>query len=178
MIKQIIKIAIFLILVYLLHASFMTGLFYPLNKIIIFLPIIIFLLVLYDAKVTLIFSVVFAVFSATASSLPFLLSIFVLPLATLALISVFRRFFTNKSVYSILALNTIILCFFHLLNTVFFLIYHFYHYKTFSKAINYGMLFSSLIWQFVLSTIFVLIAFFIINYFSNKLKTVYIETKS
>lgn len=154
----------------------MTGLFYPLNKISIFLPILVFFLVLYDAKVTMIYALVFALFQASSLSTPLLLSIFILPLAALILIKIYDRFFTNKSIYSILSLNIIYTILYYVLSTLLFLIYHFYHYKTISSAINYGSLFNIFVWQIILTSIFVLIAFFVVNFLSNRLKTVFIDT--
>ncbi len=175
MIVKTIKVTLFLFIVFIMQVSFLPGLFYPLNKLNIFLPVLIFFLVLYEEKVTMIYAIVFSVFLAISSSLPLILSIFVLPLAIAILVKIYNRFFTNKSIYSLLLLNLLLLLFYQIINTVFFLIYYFYNYKTFSAAINYNAILNSFIWQAVLSSVFVFIAFFFVNYLSNKLKTVFID---
>ena len=178
MTAKIIKVSLFLVFSYILQASFITGLFFPLNKINIFLPIIIFFLVLYDEKVIFTYTIIFAVFLAGFSSLPVLLSLFVLPISVLILIKIYYRFFTNKSLYSLLFLNAILLILYNLFNTIFYYIYHFYLTKTFAAAINFSLFFSGLVWQLILSGIFVVITFLFVNFLSNKLKTVFLDAKS
>jgi len=178
MIIKILKIGIFLIAVYLFQSSFLPGIFYPINQLNIYLPILIFLLILYNEKVTLIYAVVFTIFQAYTSSLPILLFLFVLPFSVLILIKFYNRFFTNKSLYSILFLNGILLFLYNLFYSIFFLIYHFYIYKTISSAINYNILLNTLIWQLVLSSLIVFLTFIIINFLSKRLKTVFIEAAS
>jgi len=175
MIAKIIKVAVFLFIVFIMQVSFLPGLFYPLNKLNIFIPLLIFFLVLYKENVTMIYAVVFSVFLAISSSVPLVLSILVLPLAISVLIKIYNRFFTNKSIYSLLFLNLLLLLFYQIINTIFFLIYYFYTYKTFTAAVNFSSIFNSFIWQAVLSSIFVFIAFFFVNYLSNRLKTVFID---
>lgn len=172
---KFVKIALFLFVVYIFHSSFIAGLFFPLNQLNIFLPVLVFFLFLYNHKTVMAYAVVFSVFLGFTSSVPPILSLFALPLAVLILIKIYERFFTNKSLYSIIFLNAILLILYTLISAGFYFIYYFYHFRTLETAMNFNLLVSDFVWELILSSVFVVISFILINLLSNKLKTVFVE---
>ncbi|MFZ5365594.1 MAG: hypothetical protein ACOZBH_05385 [Patescibacteria group bacterium] len=172
---KIIKIILFILAVYLLSSPFMSGLFYPLNMLNLYLLVMVFLLMLYDIKTTLIFSVVFSFLSAPFTSLPFFVHIFILPVSMMILSKIYMRFFTNKSVYSILLMNIILTAIFGALSTGAFLAYYLYVNKTMAGAINYQLFLSGYAWHTIITSALAVIFFILINRLSNRLKAIFID---
>lgn len=175
---KILKTIFFLSIVYLVQVNFITGLFYPLNKINIILPIVIFLIVLYSTNVALAYTLVLTVFQSQIVATPLIIYIFILPIAVLIVLKIYYKFFTNKSLYSIILLNGILLIIYQVLSIAGFLIYHLFLHKTLANAINFSLITNVFVWQLVLSTVFIIIAFIIVNQLSTKLKTVYIDSNA
>ncbi|HUT21909.1 MAG TPA: hypothetical protein VMX18_00705 [Candidatus Bipolaricaulota bacterium] len=170
------KIVLSLAALYVFHTSLITGFFYPISAFNIFLPMLIFIMILYGEKITLIFAVVFAIFISLTSSLPFIFVMISVPFASILLIAIYNKFFTNKSLYSIIFLNFIFLLIYQSLSASLYLSYYFYVNKTVEGFVRLSFLASGFVWQLILSSIFVIIVFYLVNFISRKLKTVYLDS--
>jgi rod shape-determining protein MreD len=176
MFVKIIFQALLIIAAALFQFSFISGLPNPLNDFNLIIVVLIFILSLYGLKTALWWAAGVGFFLDIFSFSPFGVFLVCLILTVAAAYAFLINFFTNRSLYSFLALTA--------LTTVF--------YALVLKLSNFtGMLFGplnphlnfdkyfleSLLKQIILNLLAALAVFYLINFLSNRFKPVFLERK-
>jgi len=131
----------------------------------------------YSKKVALIWAIFFAFAFDLYSVMPFGSILFLYVLTLLIVNGVFLKMLTNKSFYSFCGLLIIASATFWLVNCVELILYYFFenHKEQIAlifSASNLYLLFK----QIILNCFVGVILYFVVNFFSNKFKAVYIDT--
>jgi len=174
MIKKIIFNSIFIILLTILQLSLINNLPHPLNHFNLILVTLIFICVILSYRLSLIWLLaagfILDLFSVNPFGL-YLLSLFV---AILVIHFLFKQFFTNKSIYTVLTLGLIGTILFNALIILFQ--FTLFYLKLHNLPAEFSFqTFGSLIWQTLLNLLFLTIVFIGAWIWSKKLKTQFLS---
>jgi hypothetical protein len=180
MLKKIIRVSLHLFLVFLaitVEVGVFKKMIFPFNQITIILPAVIYLMVVFNLNRALWWAVAGGFLLDLFSVLPFGSSAVALVIAVAAMRQLFIRFFTNRSLYSLVFLTmlgtiiykcvTICLGFVPVIlgDGIQLFYFNFYFFKNFLAL--------------VVANIFVVSAmFFVTNLFSKRLKPVYVSIRN
>jgi len=171
------RLAIKILLILLIPAvqfSFIAGLPAGLNNLNIILLAIIFILALSGFGKSVWWALSMGIFMDIISFSAF--GLFTLSFLLVAITANFLldHFFTNRSLYSFIALTTLTICFYNLIYYIFKYLGGFLNDKIILSGINENFWYS-LLAQIVFNLLAVLIIFYVINYSSNRLKPVFLQ---
>jgi len=169
--KIIINIFLILIL-FIIQFSFISGLPGIMSRINFVIIILIFILVLFNLKLALLWSLGLGILFGFFSFLPFGSHLFCLLISVVFSNFLFKNFFTNRSLYSFLLLTFFISIFYNVLMIILLLIYNFFGNYMLLKINMY--FFENKFYELILNFIVVIILFYIINFFSKKLKPAFL----
>ncbi|MDD5043337.1 MAG: rod shape-determining protein MreD [Patescibacteria group bacterium] len=157
----------------ILQSGFLNSLGAPLNNINLVLCLVIFLVIIFDYRVGLLFGVLAGIFLDIYSPLFFGLSTVIFLLIALGVNFLFSNFFTNKSLYSLIVLGGVSILF-----------YEFFLYLLVFLAFYFGVLefrifldyfwFKKLISEILLNILVLILMFFIVKSGSKRLRAVFI----
>ncbi len=169
--KIIINIFLILIL-FIVQFSFISGLPGVMSRINFVIIILIFILVLFNLKLTLLWSLGLGLLFGFFSFLPFGSELFCLLMSVVFSNFLFKNFFTNRSLYSFLLLTFFMSVFYNILMIILLLIYNFFDNYILLKIDIY--FWENKFYELMLDFIIVVMLFYIINFFSKKLKPAFL----
>ena len=171
------KIAINIILIFLaciVQVSFINNSISPLNNLNLILVLIIFIAIIFNLSLAFLWGIVSGFILDSLSVATFGVYLSASFLIIIIINWLFKRFFTNKSIYTVLLLG--------LIGTILFKIFiWFFNYLAFYlKLSDFQVTFTRLIavslaWQVVLNLIFLTIIFLVVWYTSRRLKSQFLD---
>lgn len=162
-----------IIFIALLQVSFFSSFSYPANQINLILTVLIFVLFLADFKASLYFAIGCGIILDlySLSFFGFFASILLLTIFIVYLL--FKNFFTNKSLYSLLVLGILGVIIYNALLIIYYFFFSLWKMNIYFGQPN-GQFFLSALWQLIFAVIILLILFLITHFISDKWKSVFL----
>lgn len=172
MIKFFINSILIIILV-ILQLSFFNSFDYPINILNIFLPVIIFIAIIFNYQLALYWSFFAGLLLSLFSILNFGIILISLILTVIIINFLFANFFTNKSLYSLLILGSFSLIIYNFLILVISLPLYFLRFNKFFFSLNWSYI-MNLFWQILFALFILTVMFLTFKFLSKKLHSVFL----